>query len=383
MGYVTRKEWKSGPRYYAVYTDRAGRRRWESAGRYKKSAEKLLQRREIEVQDGVKSEDITFSEFADKWLREYVAAHVKPRTYEHYESAIRIHLKPEFGKYRLKDICPEHVDAFKNSKLGEGRAPATINKLLVIMGAVMKRAVVWKYIRENPVQYVNRVKPGHREMEYLTPDEVRRLLEAASSDYRPLFATAVLTGARQGELLALRWGDLDLERRVLFIRRTYYPGQGFTEPKSASGKRAIKLTPELAEILRTHKERTSAGVDNLIFDNGSGNPIDGTNLLAREFHPALERAGIRRLRFHDLRHTYAALQTASGENFKFIQQQMGHASITTTMDLYGHLLPEASEGAGERLDALVFSENVVPFRTRKTLQTRQAEHPGIEPVENR
>jgi len=111
--------------------------------------------------------------------------------------------------------------------------------------------------------------------------------------------------------------------------------------------------------------------------------MDGTNLLTQEFRPTLEQAGIRRLRFHDLRHTYAALQIALGEDFKFIQQQMGHASITTTMDLYGHLLPEASEGAGERLDALVFSENVIAFPARHTGQAGPAETPGIEPVENR
>ncbi len=362
MGYIASKRGKDGkPRYYAVYKDRAGKRRWEAAGRYKKDAVSLLKRRESEVRTGVKPDDITFSEFADKWLCEYAAAHVKPRTFDHYESAIRTHLKPVFGEYRLKDICPEQVDAFKAAKLREGKAPATINKLLVILGAIMKRAVVWRYIRENPVQYVSRVKQNHREMDYLTPDEIRRLLEDASPEYRPLFATAVLTGARQGELLALRWGDLDLERRILYIRRTYYPGHGFTEPKSANGRRAIKISPELAAILREHKEATGGGGGDLIFDNGTGNPIDATNMLAREFRPALERAGLRQVRFHDLRHTYAALQTASGENFKFIQQQMGHASITTTMDLYGHLLPEASEGAGERLDALVFSSNVLHF----------------------
>ncbi len=370
MGYIASKRGKDGkPRYYAVYKDRAGKRRWEAAGRYKKDAQILLKRRESEVRTGVKPDDIMFSEFAEKWLRGYAAAHVKTRTFEHYESAIRTHLKPAFGEYRLKDICPEHVDTFKAAKLREGKAPATINKLLVILGAIMKRAVVWRYISENPAQYVSRVKPNHREMDYLTPEEIRRLLGAASAEYRPLFAAAVLTGAREGELLALRWGDLDLERRVLYIRRTYYPGHGFTEPKSASGRRAVKISPELAAILREHREATGGRAGDLIFDNDTGNPIDATNMLAREFRPVLERAGLRQVRFHDLRHTYAALQTASDENFKFIQQQMGHASITTTMDLYGHLLPEASEGAGERLDALVFCRNVLHFPTRNTTKT--------------
>ena len=179
----------------------------------------------------------------------------------------------------------------------------------------------------------------------------------------------MLTGARQGELLALRWGDLDLERRVLFIRRTYSPQHGFNEPKSERGRRAVKVTPVLAEMLREHKEKTGGKAGDLMFTNRAGNPIDGTNLLAQKFQPTLERAGLRRVRSHDLRHTYAALQIALDENFKFIQQQMGHASITTTMDLYGHLMPEASEGAGQRLDELVFSKNVLDFPTRTTTET--------------
>jgi integrase len=375
MGYIASKSGKDGkPRYYAVYKDRSGKRRWEAAGRYKKDAQSLLKRRESEVRTGIKPDDLIFSEFADKWLHEYAAANVKARTLEHYESAIRVHLKPVFGESRLKDICPEHVDTFKAAKLREGKAPATINKLLVVLGAIMKRAVIWRYIGENPVQYVSRVKLNHREMDYLTPEEILRLLEAASPEYRPLFATAVLTGAREGELLALRWGDLDLERRVLYIRRTYYPGHGFSEPKSASGRRAVKITPELVVILREHKETTGGRAGDLIFGSVNGNPIDATNMLAREFRPALERAGLRQIRFHDLRHTYAALQTASGENFKFIQQQMGHASISTTMDLYGHLLPEASKGAGERLDALVFSSNVLHFPTKTTTKADEKAH---------
>ena len=369
MGFITSKPGSDGkPRYYAVYRDRAGKRKWEAAGRYKKDADNLLQRRESEVRSGVKPDDITFSEFSRRWLTKYAAAHVKPRTFNDYQIAVRVHLEPFFGGSRLKDIHPEHVEDFKAAKLLEGKAPATINKQLVVLGSMMKRAVIWRYIRENPVQYVSRVKQTHGEMDYLTPGEIRRLLDAASPDHRPLYATAILTGVRQGELLALQWGDLDLERGVLFIRRTYHFRYGFAPPKSESGRRAVKVTPELAAILRAHKERTGGKASDLIFTNGAGNPIDGANLLSQEFRPTLERAGIRRVRFHDLRHTKAALRIASGENFKFIQQQMGHASISTTMNQYGHLLPEASEGSGQRLDSLVFDNKVIHFPVSKAVQ---------------
>ena len=107
--------------------------------------------------------------------------------------AVRVHLKPFFGDLTLKEICPEHVDTFKAVKLREGKAPVTINKQLVILGSMMKRAVVWRYIRENPVQYVSRVKQIRHEMDYLTPDEISRLLEVASPDYLPVFATTYAT----------------------------------------------------------------------------------------------------------------------------------------------------------------------------------------------
>ncbi len=248
----------------------------------------------------------------------------------------------------------------------KGRSEAPLPR--GVLGSMMKRAVVWRYIRENPVQYVQRVKQVRQEIDYLIPDEIRRLLDASDDDYRPLYATAILTGARQGELLALQWGDLDLERGVMFIRRTYHFRYGFASPKSESGRRAVKVTPELAAILQAHKERTGGKASDLMFTNGAGNPIDGANLLSQEFRPTLERAGIRPVRFHDLRHTNAALRIASGENFKFIQQQMGHASISTTMNLYGHLLPEASEGSGQRLDALVFDNKVIHFPVSKAVQ---------------
>jgi integrase len=213
---------------------------------------------------------------------------------------------------------------------------------------------------------VERVKQIRLEMDYLNPEEIRRLLEASDADCQPLFATAVLTGARQGEILALRWSDYDPVRRVLFIRRAFHPVYGFTAPKSAAGLRAINVSPELAAILEDYRVRTYGKGNDLVFTNGVGNPIDGTNLLRQKFHPTLDRAGLRRIRFHDLRHTNVALRIAAGENMKSIQAQLGYASITTTMDRYGHLLPQASDGSVERLDALIFDRNVVPFPAVRT-----------------
>ena len=144
-------------------------------------------------------------------------------------------------------------------------------------------------------------------------------------------------------------------------RRTYSAQFGFVTPKSAQSKRAVGVTPELGRILQEHKEGKKGAPDDLMFVNREGNVINHQNMVTCEFHPALQRAGVKRIRFHDLRHSYAALMISLGENIKFIQTQMGHSSISTTLDSYGHLLPEASEGTGRLLDALVFSDEIIPF----------------------
>jgi integrase len=357
VGNVKTKYAKDGsPLYYAHYKTPGGRWKWEAGGRLKKNADALLRRREREIAEGTYGlEVISFEEFSRKWLKDYAGIKVKPQTHNDYEGVIRKHLNPFFGESLLRDITPARVQEYVTDKAESGLSPRTINKTLTVLKMMLKHAVIWGYLKENPARFVERPREKRKEMDYLTPEEVRRLLGAASPEFRPLFSTAVLTGARQGELLALRWGDVDLEQGIVYVRRSYHPEHGFVEPKSARGSRAIFMSPELVRILRSHKASTNGSADRLVFPNTAGKPMLHQNMVRREFHPALERAGLKRVRFHDLRHTYAAMMISLGENIKFIQTQMGHSSISTTLDRYGHLLPEASEGVGGRLDNLVFS----------------------------
>jgi integrase len=199
-------------------------------------------------------------------------------------------------------------------------------------------------------------------MEYLRPDEIRRFLAASPPEFYALFPTAVLTGARQGELLGLKRGDVDPERGLIFIRRTFHPSYGFVEPKSDYSRRAIKMSPELVEILRAHLECISGDADSLVFPNNAGHPHSHQNLVTRTFHPTLERAGLRKIRFHDLRHTYAAPMISLDANPKVLQRQMGHSSIRVTMDTYGHLIPDVCDNrAWAGLDGLIFRDNIIPL----------------------
>lgn len=150
---------------------------------------------------------------------------------------------------------------------------------------------------------------------------------------------------RQAELLGLQWGDVDFERGLIFVRRSYHQRHGFDSTKTRRSQRAVHMSPGLVGILFSHKQSTGGQPGELVFAT-NGKPIPAASMVRDRFNPTLENAGLRRIRWHDLRHTYAAIMISSGENIRFVSQQMGHTSTRTTWDIYGHLLPEVSRGAG-------------------------------------
>jgi integrase len=383
MSYITSKPGKTGKRWQVVFQDpRTGKKRWKAAGSRRKDAEALKRRIDGEIAAGTfeKYTDISFNDFADKWLSDYAAIRLKASSRIDCEQVTRNHLKPFFGKYLLKNIAPGMVQNYISTKIKEGLSPRTVIKTVAILHEMFKHAIVWGYLRDNPTDHAEKPRLTRKEMAFLGREQVLKFLAASSPEYYPLFAAAVLTGARQGELLALRWQDVDLDRQAMFIRRTYHPTHGFSELKTRSGERSIVISSELVRILRLHKKRSNGNPEVLVFQNKAGNPINPQNMMTREFYPALKRADLPRIRFHDLRHTFAAIMIAMGENIKFIQKQLGHASITVTLDTYGHLLLEVSEGFGQRLDSFVFSSNVLQFPS-PDLESENPEEPGE--VDNR
>jgi integrase len=160
---------------------------------------------------------------------------------------------------------------------------------------------------------------------------------------------------RRGELLALRWGDVDWNSRRIWVRRNVNRHGDFQEPKTRGSVRAIAMPATLATALREHQLASPfSSEDDLIFPNEKGTPLDGHNFVRRVFDPALRRAGLPKIRFHDLRHSFASLLIAQGEHPKLISEQLGHASVQITLDRYGHLMPASYDSAGERLDAALF-----------------------------
>jgi integrase len=203
-------------------------------------------------------------------------------------------------------------------------------------------------------------------MDFLTKEEIHGFLSVVSQDRYPFFLTALLTGMQMGELLAMKWGNLDWHRRQYVVKESLYKRR-FVEPKSATSKRTVNLPPILLEALRAHRaqqaeRKLQAGRayqdDDLIFCTALGTPMDRGSVLKRDFWPLLKQAGLRRVRFHDLHHTFATLLIDQGESPKYIQAQLGHASVQVTMDRYGHLLPDVHQQAAQRLEESLFGSFV-------------------------
>jgi integrase len=163
---------------------------------------------------------------------------------------------------------------------------------------------------------------------------------------------AVLTGMREGELLGLQWGDIDWLNSQIHVRRTYNHGR-FYEPKTKTSRRKIDLAPELVRELKRWRVACPPGDLDLVFPTENGTPEDATNMVRWRFLPALRRAKLPKIRFHNLRHTYASLLIAQGEYPKYIQSQLGHSSINVTMDIYGHLMDTVNRRAATQLGKLV------------------------------
>ena len=351
--------------YSLVY--RVGtRQKWLAVGTNKKIAERRLAAIMAGIHAGTFREPtpILFKDFAERWLTQYAEGAVKPSTLRTYRWLIAKHLVPTFGATPLTKMTTEDVQRFTAEKLKSGLSPKTVRHLLVVLKHMLKHAKRWGYLRSNPAEDVEAPRVESREMDCLTPEELRRLLQAADEPSRTLFLCAGLTGMRRGELLGLRWGDVDWHQGRIYVHQTLFKrtrqeaGQStqwlFQTPKSRASRRAIVMSPALKDALELHRLTCPASPHDLVFCQPTGAPMDAELMVRREFLPALVRAGVRHIRFHDLRHTYASLLIAQGAHVRFIQDQLGHAAVTTSLNTYGHLLPGSQFDVGAKLDAQVF-----------------------------
>jgi integrase len=305
---------------------------------------------------------LTVEEHLRRWLSDSVRDTVRRRTYERYESIVRVHLIPAIGRIKLKTLTPAHVRALYRAKLDAGLAPRSVLHIHRTLSKALKQATDDGLIPRNAAGLVKPPRPRREEIQPLDSEQVRALFETARGDrLEALYVVAVTTGMRRGELQGLKWEDLDLEAGTLQVRRTLSEPKGgwiFEAPKSGKG-RSIRLTRRAMSALREHRKRQleermgKAGLwsdHGLVFPSAIGTPISGGN-LNRSFKVLLKRADLPAVRFHDLRHTCATLLLRQGVNPKFVQELLGHADISLTLNVYSHVLPDMGDAAAGAMDA--------------------------------
>lgn len=299
----------------------------------------------------------SFEQFAANWL-EAIRPTVRPKTWLTYRMLVRLHLMPSLGHIRLAKLSPEHVQRLYVHKLTERLSPTTVRHIHMVLHRALRAALKLGLVARNVSELVEVPRMAEHKLRVLTQGEARRLLDAARGDrLEALYVVALATGLRQGEILALTWEEVDLDRCILNVRATLQRLEGHWhvgEPKSKRSRRQIALSVPVVDALRQHqvrqaKERTALGKTwfdgNLVFCTEVGTPIDKSHLVPRSFVPLLTRAGLPRVRFHDLRHTAATLLLGQGVNPKIVSEMLGHSTVNITLDIYSHVLPDMQEDA--------------------------------------
>ena len=342
----------------------------------KKHAEALLAERLSQLNKGeyLEPAKMTFAEFQSLWMKKYAIGEgqIRASTLNLYDGFFRNHLVPAFGTQQLAIIGVEDIQGFKAKKTAAGLSPQTVKHLLRLLRQMLNHAIDWGYLRENPANKVRNPRVPRKEMDFLTTEEIGIFLNHVPAPWFPFFLTAIVSGLRFGELLAMKWENLDWKRGQYFVRETWLRPRGehppsISEPKTDTSVAPVDLTPTCLEALASHRttqlaERLRAGEEykdmDLIFATPKGTMLDSGNVTKRVYNPALKAAGLRRIRFHDLRHTCASLLISLGESPKYIQKQLRHGSIEMTFDRYAHLFPDTNKETSRRVDSALFGDRL-------------------------
>lgn len=323
-------------------------------------------------------ERLTVARFLDRWIDDVVSKRNKARTVDGYKQIIKDHLKPYLGRHQLDKLQPEHVQAMLNALAAEGRKYNTVRNVRAALRRALNQAMRWQYVQRNVATLVD--VPRYRDdddgdekgtkpefaIQPLDEEQARALLKVvAGHRLEALYRIALSLGLRRGEVLALRWKDIDFERATLRVTGVLQRMRGRLErdtTKTASSARGVDLPPVLLAQLRRRREiqeqeRAEAGEDwqenGLVFTTRTGTPIEPRNLI-RHFKQVLKKAGLpETIRFHDLRHSCATLLIAQGVHPRVVMEILRHSQISTTMNTYAHVLPRLQRDATTKIEELI------------------------------
>jgi integrase len=350
-----------------IFIDHNGKRKSKKIGRNKKAANEIAKKIEAKLVLGALdlSDDgqaAKFSEYADMWITVTVPATCKRSTASDYQGLLKNHILPVFGTKPVDEINRHMVKQFLLKKVNDGYASSTVTHMKNAISGVLNLAVDDETISANPAHRIGKVFKNQKMSPLLDPlsrEELSKLLKIFQRHYPdsyPLVLTLARTGMRLGEALGLQWGDIDFNGRFITIQRGITRGRVET-PKNST-IRKVDMSKQLTAYLKDFKHQRKIQtlkkgwreIPEWVFINRDGKILDGPNWRKRVFNKALEKAELRKIRIHDLRHTYASQLIQRGESLAYIRDQLGHHSIKVTVDIYGHLAPEGNKAAVDGLD---------------------------------
>jgi integrase len=297
----------------------------------------------------------TFGGFVSDDWSPVVLPTLKYATQKHYHYMLNVHLIPAFGGRQLRDITREEMQCFLSRKLAEGLSWETVHHFKCGLSKILGSAEEWGYINDNPARKTKLPRRQHGEPRcVLAPEQVRKLVGELDEPARSVTLLLVLTGLRVGELLALRWGNVDVKAHVLRVCETVYEGH-FDRPKTKRSVRTIPIGAETAATfaaLLAHEVNPNA----LVFATREGLPLDRRNLLRKHVKPAAKRMGLS-VTWHLLRHSYATMLDGVGTPVGTMQSLLGHSAPEITREIYLHAIPQEQRRAVESIERLVFGLN--------------------------
>jgi len=345
--------YQKGNTYYIdYYAD--GRRKRECIGPDKRLAETVLKKRKVEIAEGryldiKRNEKIKFEEFAEQYLE--LHSKINNRSWKNSDLHNLNILKRHFsGKY-LYEITPVMIEKFKTERIKEV-SPATVNRSLACLKSMFNKGIQWGKVEENPFKAVKLLKENNKRLRYLEKEEIIRLLSRCSKCIRPMVVIALNTGMRKGEILGLKWQDIDFKQGIIYLYNT------------KNGERREIPINEMAKtaLIRTLKHPDSP----YVFCNKNGNPIGD---FRKSFFTALKKSGIINFRFHDLRHTFASQLVMAGIDLNTVRELLGHKSLEMTLR-YAHLSPDHKRRAvdilSKRMDT-IWTPELKEIRLEKEL----------------
>lgn len=298
---------------------------------------------------------VSFRTVATQWL-ETVVPMYKHSTQKNHRHNLEKHLLPRFGEQPMCDITREEIQAYVAHLTAVGYAPRSVDHIHDTLSAVLRTAVKWGHLQDNPARQVDLPKLRNVRPKWVfTVDQAKALLEAMPPLARTMVGLALLLGLRRGELFALRWRDVDEANHVLSVREAVYEGT-FDTPKTEAGVRQIPLAPAARQLVaewRTHVK--DAAPEALLFATWSGKPISPNNVLRRWVYPACEAVGARRASWLTFRRTYCSWAHEKGVPAKVVAQLMGHAKVDTTLNIYTQVVDGSLRRAAERVGSELFT----------------------------